>query len=173
MTAPVPLERKRALGNPGKRALPDQDATLKVAPTTSVPQAPSHLSGVGLEAWQTVWSKCAQWVSPDLDTNVILRYCEHLQMRDELLAAVYRQGLLDAEGKPHPALMRIRDLDNMLIRAETKLALNPSDRASMGFIEIKKANALESFFAKQDASPEQKSSTTGIADAYDTDEPSS
>ena len=162
-----PLEQKRALGNPGKRSLVPEDETLKVAATTAVPQAPSHLVGVGLEAWETVWTKCAEWVSPDLDTNIILRYCENLQLRELLLEAVLADGVM-TDGKPHAALTKIKDLEAMLSRAESRLALNPADRARMGFIEIQKANALESFLAKQDATPERRDAIeTGIANDTD------
>lgn len=47
---PKPVEQKRAVGNPGKRALPK--AILTVMPATAPPPAPLTLLPAGIEQWE-------------------------------------------------------------------------------------------------------------------------
>lgn len=153
MTQPTPLERKRALGDPGKRGLPAYDETFKIEPTLEIPEAPSHLGEHGLEAWQRIWGPCRQWISAEVDIGIVRRYCEAVDDLIGMRAILRDEGYqVDAPGgakKAHPMIKAIRDVENLLTKYEGLMGLTPSDRARLGLAEIRKVDALESFLNKK------------------------
>jgi hypothetical protein len=50
-----PVEVKRKLGNPGRRALPDTSAIQLLEPISSIPEPARPLLRYGREFWDKVW----------------------------------------------------------------------------------------------------------------------
>lgn len=147
----VPTEKKRALGNPGHRTLPDPQ--ILIPRDSDIPTTPDHLGEHGTELWQRVWSSCSAWVSSITDIALVIRYCEAADEREEMKAIVAQDGLLvDGAGnttKPHPLIKCIRDLDALLVKYEGLLGLTPADRSKLGVSEIRKIDALDTYLEKQ------------------------
>jgi hypothetical protein len=115
---PKPLEVKRRLGNPGKRALPRRRSLPGLEPVD--PEA----------VWRSPTSLPldAPWlVATDLPTVCLLR--EALEEREEL-----REAVMARHGKRSD----LRALDRQIVGLLAKLGLNPTARARITAGEIRK-----------------------------------
>ena len=72
----VPVERKRALGNPGHRPLPDPlppgqglDGVVDIPPAP--PMGPD-----GLDMWNKLWTAGKTWLSPEGDGHLVEMLCQ-------------------------------------------------------------------------------------------------
>lgn len=151
MSHAVPIERKVALGNPGKRALPEVIDT-GMAPVQAVPPTPPSLRRHGSVVWEQLWTFARAWLAIGTDVNVVLRYCEAHDLRAELQATIAGEGRF-TEGSTgqlveHPASKMLRELDRDILRMEGALGLTPSDRAKLGLAVLtaaEKKSRLELF----------------------------
>jgi hypothetical protein len=84
-----------------------------------------------------VWSAGAAWISPLTDIALVQMFCENLDEREPLRAEVMRG---DADRRATRAL---RDLDKQIIGCLALLGFTPTDRAKMGFAEVKSSNLDE------------------------------
>jgi len=66
-----PIEQKRLLGNPGKRALPDESSIVLMQQIDSVPEPPRPLLKYGNDLWERIWG----WAQPGFRTKPILSFC--------------------------------------------------------------------------------------------------
>ena len=57
-----PIEQKRMLGNPGKRALPDEDSVILLERAEERPEPTRPLLKYGQELWDRLWVMGATWV---------------------------------------------------------------------------------------------------------------
>lgn len=139
---PVPAERKRRTGNPGKRALP------KIASITTLPAAddiPDPLRPLGQEGrrmWDRIWSSAQTWIAPSTDIELVQLACEAMDERVALRVTVLRGG----DWRDRVAL---RSLDSDLRNMLSALGMTPTDRSRLGVAEVRQQSRLELLRARQ------------------------
>ena len=166
---PKPLEMKRALGNPGKRALPTPVITLpRIA--QGAPSVPRGLKRPGRTAWVRLWSVGGAWLSPKTDIDLLTRLCQAYDERELLRGLVAEHGHLVAklveedelrdEGneprlrrvydiKANPAVTQLRKLEELITRYEGLCGFTPSDRSRLGMAEVSRVSKLDQLIQKQ------------------------
>jgi len=133
---PVPNERKRALGNPGKRALPSPTSIISLEPAATIPEPMRPLGSSGQALWDRSWEAGRNWLSPKTDIETLLIICEQLDERVALRIQVITQG----DPTDRKAL---RELDKQILAGMSILGFTPTDRARMGLAEVKAVSTLE------------------------------
>jgi len=131
-----PIEQKRLLGNPGKRALPDAGAleVLPMAGETPEPHRP--LLTHGRELWDRVWESGIAWISPDTDVELLLMTCEMVDERWNLRIKVMSSDNMQMA-------RRLDNLSKLIISNLSLLGFSPSDRARLGVAEVKRISKIE------------------------------
>lgn len=129
---PKPAEQKRRLGNPGKRALPPQDAEIVVLPFREIPEPHRALAtGYGKRMWDAVWQAGAGWLKPNMDSEIVMMCCEAIDEREFLRREVMRNGSLWRERRA------LRELDKQIASLLGQIGFAPSDRAQLGINDAK------------------------------------
>lgn len=129
-----PIEQKRLLGNPGKRALPSNAIAIPMADSPPEPHRP--LLKYGQELWDKVWALGTNWISPNTDAELLLMTCEMIDERWNLRIKVM-QG-------DDPRLRRgLRELDRQIISNLSLLGFSPADRSRLGVAEVKAMSKLQ------------------------------
>jgi hypothetical protein len=138
-----PIEQKRALGNPGKRALPKPGEVVVLEQTGDIPEPPRPLLKYGQELWDRVWSMGATWVSQKSDLELLVMTCEMIDERWNLRVKVMQSD---------DAAMRrgLRELDRQIVSNLSLLGFTPSDRARLGVAEVKVRSKLEELMARHE-----------------------
>jgi hypothetical protein len=139
---PKPIEQKRLLGNPGKRALPKEQEIVLLPQATSVPEPDRPLLKYGQEMWERIWGLGLTWISPQTDIELCLMTCEMIDERWNLRVKV--MGSDDAKQR-----RALRELDRMIISNLSLLGFSPTDRMRLGVAEVKKQSKLEELLAKR------------------------
>ena len=134
-----PIEKKRQLGNPGKRALPGEDAIV-LHSGRAVP--PEDLGAAGLRLWSRVFDEGEIWVSPRLDVELLERTCRAL---DRL---VVLDRLFEEDPSERKTVMSINETEKLVASNLGLLGFTPSDRARLGLAEIKRQSKLEEMMAR-------------------------
>jgi hypothetical protein len=137
-----PIEQKRLLGNPGKRALPDEGTIALIPMATSTPEPTRPLLKYGRELWDKVWDTGINWISPNTDTELLLMTCEMIDERWNLRVRV----MTDNDPKDRRGL---RELDRAIVSNLSLLGFSPSDRSRLGIAEVKKMSKLEELMARK------------------------
>jgi hypothetical protein len=137
-----PIEQKRLLGNPGKRALPDEGTIALIPMATSTPEPTRPLLRYGRELWDKVWDTGINWISPNTDTELLLMTCEMIDERWNLRVRV----MTDNDPKDRRGL---RELDRAIVSNLSLLGFSPSDRSRLGIAEVKKMSKLEELMARK------------------------
>lgn len=133
---PKPIEQKRALGNPGKRALPDKNEIQILEQVEETPEPPRPLLKYGQDLWNRIWSVGATWVSNRTDIELLVMTCEMVDERWNLRAKVMRdEDPADRRG--------LRELDRQIVSNLSLLGFTPSDRARLGVAEVKTKSKLQ------------------------------
>jgi hypothetical protein len=138
---PVPIEKKRQLGNPGKRAMPSPEIVLhagKVAP-------PEDLGKAGRSLWSRVFDEGEIWVSPRIDFVLLERVCRALDR------AVVLEQLFNQDPGNRQTVMSINETDKVIFSGLGLLGFSPADRARLGLAEVKRQSKLDELMAKRDA----------------------
>jgi len=147
---PKPAEKKRALGNPGKRALPS--AKNLVALPQMQPDVPRHLGPEGAAVWRHVMDKAGKWLA-ETDAPILLLLAEGYDRRAFMLRVLADEGwsVMTDKGYPykHPLVSPLADLEKQLSSWLSLLGLTPSDRSRLGLAEVKAASTLEKLQAKR------------------------
>lgn len=133
---PKPVEQKRALGNPGKRALPDQNAVQLIPRVDSTPEPRRPLLKYGRELWDEIWSNGVNWISASSDIELLLMTCEMVDERWNLRVKVMQDG----EPRDRRAL---RALDTQILNALSMLGFTPADRTRLGVAEVVAKSRVE------------------------------
>lgn len=133
---PKPVEQKRLLGNPGKRALPNESTVVALPSAYGIPEPHRPLGPSGTELWDRIWGLANTWLSPNTDGELLLMTCELLDERWNLRVRVMR----DARPEERKAL---RDLDRQLVANLSLLGFSPTDRSRLGVAEVKRQSKLE------------------------------
>jgi len=129
-----PIEQKRMLGNPGKRALPSN--ALEISMVTEIPEPSRPLLKYGQELWDKVWGMGATWISPNTDSELLLMTCEMIDERWNLRIKVMQND--------DPRMRRgLRELDRQIVSNLSLLGFSPADRSKLGVAEVKAISKLE------------------------------
>ena len=144
-----PVEVKRALGNPGKRSLPDAPSPGKGLPAVEdIPQPPA-LGVDGLELWEEIWQSGRSWLSPKGDKAIVRLLCqaqdEYEQLRRSLaIGEVPRTYILpNGSHVSHPYVTQMKELRTQMTAWLSALGFSPSDRARLGLGEVRQMDALD------------------------------
>lgn len=139
---PKPAERKRRLGNPGRRPMPE------VAKVTALPQVvddvPEPLRPLGVDGramWDRVWTSGGTWVSQRTDIELVQMACELVDERQALRDQVLSMG----DWRDRAAL---RALESSLSKMLSSLGFSPVERTRMGAGEVRPVSRLDEIRAK-------------------------
>ena len=139
---PVPVEKKRQLGNPGKRALPGEDAVVLQSGRVDPPE---DLGVAGLRLWSRVFDGGEIWLSPRLDVELLERTCRAL---DRL---VVLDKLFEEDPAERKTVMSINETEKLLAANLGLLGFTPADRAKLGLAEIKRQSKLDELRSRAEA----------------------
>lgn len=137
---PKPVEQKRALGNPGKRALPDQAQVQLLPQVTSIPEPRRPLLKYGRELWDEIWENGVRWISSQSDIELFLMTCEMVDERWNLRVRVMQ----DQDPRDRRAL---RALDSQIVNNLQLLGFTPTDRTRLGVAEVAVRSRVEELAA--------------------------
>ena len=131
-----PIEQKRLLGNPGKRAMPDENSVVLMQQVEETPEPPRPLLKYGQDLWDRIWGMAATWVSDTSDLELLTMTCEMVDERWNLRVKVMQSD---------DAVMRrgLRELDRQIVSNLSLLGFTPSDRSRLGVAEVKAKSKLE------------------------------
>lgn len=138
-----PIEQKRLLGNPGKRALPDESSIVLMQQIDSVPEPPRPLLKYGNDLWNRIWGMGATWISDKTDIELLLMTCEMVDERWNLRARVM-QDMEDSKAR-----RGLRELDRQIVSNLSLLGFTPSDRSRLGVAEVKAKTRLEELLERK------------------------
>lgn len=140
-----PVERKRRLGNLGKRTLPSIDGNVIALPVHSIPEPHRKLAeNYGLRLWNAVWTAGASWLKPSMDAEVVLMACEAIDERVMLRNTVM---LNPNQWRERRAL---RELDKQIASLLGQLGFSPTERAQLG-VSNEQRNEFAAIRARIDA----------------------
>jgi P27 family predicted phage terminase small subunit len=143
--APTPLERKRKLGNPGKRSIPQSDSTIALDPL-DVKSIPDSLQETGREFWLRSVEVASDWLSGS-DARLLQLTAEALDRRHNILKTLDEEGwtVKTDKGYPykHPLAGLLVDLEKQIGQWLAQLGFNPTDRSRLGVAEVKPKGTLE------------------------------
>lgn len=135
-----PIEQKRMLGNPGKRALPSN--ALEIAAVTQIPEPSRPLLKYGQELWDKVWQMGATWISANTDSELLLMTCEMIDERWNLRVKVMQSD-------DYKLRRGLRELDRQIVSNLSLLGFTPADRSKLGVAEVKAASRLEELMLRK------------------------
>jgi P27 family predicted phage terminase small subunit len=140
---PVPIERKRRLGNPGKRALPEPSNLVALPPV--VDDAPSQLGPAGRAVWDLVTDQC-KWLA-ETDRPMLVLVCEKFDRRQDFIARLESTDpvLYTDKGYAYanPLVGMLSTIETEISRNLSALGLTPTDRTRLGVAQVKAKTKLE------------------------------
>ncbi|SFF11622.1 phage terminase, small subunit, putative, P27 family [Actinacidiphila alni] len=146
---PTPTERKRKLGNPGKRALPDAANVVALPPVAD--DAPAQLGPAGRAVWELVTDQCKWLAESDRPTLVML--CEKFDRRQDFMARLEASDpvLYTDKGYAYanPLVGMLSTLEQELAKLLGALGLTPADRTRLGVAEVKAQSNLEKLLQRK------------------------
>lgn len=135
---PKPIEEKRRLGNPGKRALPSASEVVPLEAANGIPEPLRPLGKMGLEFWERTWQVGMNWISPKADIELMMMTAEMIDERTILRTLVFQDRNAD-----RPKLRAgLRELEKQIQSNLALLGLSPADRARLGLAEVKRQSKL-------------------------------
>jgi P27 family predicted phage terminase small subunit len=146
---PVPTERKRRLGNPGKRALPDAGKVVALPPVAD--DTPEHLGPAGGAVWRLVVDEC-KWLA-ETDRPALVMVCEKFDRRQDFLARLESTEpvLYTDKGYAYanPLVGMLSTLETEIAKLLAALGMTPTDRSRLGVAEVKAKTALEQLLERK------------------------
>src|SRR6056297_1698123 len=121
---PKPTEQKRKLGNPGKRALPNEAQTIAL-PSGYV-DPPRPLEFAGQQLWDAAFKHGGTWISSNTAVPLLTLTCEKLDRREELRSALAENGL------DRQLIMSINETEKLISTNLGLLGFSPADRTRLG-----------------------------------------
>lgn len=147
---PMPNERKRKLGNPGKRALPAVADVVALAPADA--SVPPDLGSKGTEMWQRISEAAKAWLAPS-DEPTLELLCELYERRELLKGHFAADGPLimrpDGHMVANPVVTMLQTTEKQIADLASSLGLTPADRTRMGLAEVKAQNAFEEMLSRR------------------------
>ena len=135
---PKPIEEKRRLGNPGKRALPNASEVVPLEAANRVPDPLRPLGKMGLDFWERTWTVGMNWISPKADVELMMMTAEMIDER-----AILRNLVFQDRNADRPKLRAgLRELEKQIQSNLALLGLSPADRARLGLAEVKRQSKL-------------------------------
>ena len=138
---PKPIEQKRLLGNPGKRAMPSDDNTITLYSGSREPLAP--LGEAGQALWDSVFNEGELWISPRTDVAWLQVVCELLDRRE-----VLKQEWM-ADPADRKLNMSLLETEKLLQTGLGLLGFTPTDRSRLGVAEVKAKSKLEELMERR------------------------
>ena len=129
-----PVERKRRIGNPSGRRLPDvvPMAEITTIVSTHIPQPVRQLGSQGMTLWNQVWQSGASWLKSNMDTELVLMLCEATEERTRLRVMLLKDQSLWRERRA------LREVDRQIITLLGQVGFSPSERGLLGTGETTK-----------------------------------
>lgn len=138
---PKPIEQKRLLGNPGKRAMPGDDSTITLYSGRVEPLFP--LGEAGQKLWDSVFGEGELWISPRTDVAWLQVVCELLDRRE-----VLKQEWM-ADPADRKLNMSLLETEKLLQSGLGLLGFTPTDRSRLGVAEVKAKSKLEELMERR------------------------
>lgn len=135
---PKPTETKKLEGNPGKRALNDQEPQ----PDVAIPECPPHLEGEARKEYKRVTQELVKLkILAEVDRAALVAYCQAWSDYVQATKQVKKEGEVLYSDKGNAYLnpwknIQTSALDRML-RYSTEFGMTPSSRSR---IKIEKPN---------------------------------
>ena len=133
-----PNELKRALGNPGRRPIPQPAEYIEGGYVEPM----RELKDAGMSLWDSAMKTGEQWIARNTDTQLLLVTCEQMDRR-EVLMTLWRSNPTDKN-----LLMRLAELEKQIASNLGMLGFTPSDRSRLGLAEIKAKSKLQELMEK-------------------------
>jgi len=130
-----PVELKRKLGNPGKRAMPGEGELMTIEAGFREPLRP--LGEAGQQLWDEIYLVGGMWISPRSDTQLLQMCCELLDRRE-----ILREEFL-ADPTERKVNMSLLETEKLIQTSLSLLGFTPSDRSRLGLAEVKAKSKLE------------------------------
>ena len=137
-----PTERKRRLGNPGMRKLPE--TKILVEEITGIPEPLRPLGIQGKKTWESVWASGSTWISGATDIQIVQMLCECEDERQTVRVMVY-------ESKDWRDRVALRSLDSFILSVYALLGFTPADRAKLGLGEVRPASIIDELKARRNS----------------------
>lgn len=138
---PKPNERKRLLGNPSHRPIPDP---LQIIPRAEGPIEPLRpLGEAGQRLWDDACTAGNNWVSPVTDSQLLQLVCEQIDRRAKLMSLV-PDDVMD-----RPLLMSLIDIEKQVASNLGLLGFTPADRTRLGVAEVAKTTKLDEMLRRR------------------------
>ena len=138
---PKPAELKLLQGNPGKRAMPKNDALAPLEYGYTEPLRP--LSEVGKAFWDSIFGAGELWISIRTDTQLVQMVCEQLDRREQL------RKLFNADPANRQTNMSLIEVEKQLISGFSLLGFTPADRTRLGLVSAKTKSKLEELLERK------------------------
>ena len=136
-----PIEMKRKLGNPGKRAMPGEGTLMQVEGGYREPLRP--LGEAGMQLWDEVFEVGGLWISQKTDTQLLQMVCELLDRRE-----VLREEFL-ADPTERKINMSLLETEKLIQSSLSLLGFTPADRSKLGLAEVKAKSKLEELMERR------------------------
>lgn len=140
---PKPAELKIIQGNPGKRAMRQNDALAPLDYGYTEPLRP--LGEVGQQFWDSIFGAGELWISIKTDTQLVQMVCESLDRRTKLVEMFY------SNPADRQINMSLNEVEKQIISGLSLLGFSPADRTRLGLVSAKTKSKLEELLAKKAA----------------------
>lgn len=138
---PKPVELKIIQGNPGKRALPLNDA---LAPLEYGYREPlRELGVVGKQFWDNIFDAGEIWISIRTDTELVQMVCEQLDRRELI------KQQIESDPTDPTWYRQANEIEKQIIHSLSLLGFTPADRTRLGLVSAKTKSKLEELLAKK------------------------
>jgi len=132
---PKPAELKMLTGNPGKRAMPSNDA---LAPLEyGYVEPPADLRESGLELWNKIFGAGELWISIRTDTSLVAQVCRQMDRRDELSRRFWD------EPDSRVVNMSLLETEKAVVNGLSLLGFTPADRTRLGLVSARTKSKLQ------------------------------
>ena len=129
-----PIERKRRIGNPSGRKLPEVVPMAEITTISSshIPTPSRGLGKQGMTLWNQIWTSGASWLKQNMDTELVLMLCEVTEERTRLRVMLKDDQSLWRERRA------LREVDRQIITLLGQVGFSPSERGLLGTGETTK-----------------------------------
>lgn len=149
MSHAKPTELKRALGNPGKRKLPDKGKVIMLPQISNEP--PAHLTKAQKDKWIEL-RRLAPWIAvtdEPLLTTLIEKLTRQKQLQKELKKSKFVLYTDKGYAYANPLFGMLSTIETEIFKILCQLGLTPVDRTKMGVAEVKARTKLEEILSQK------------------------